>query len=176
MHSRSNGRNIAFIVLCHVASLRGILGPVNLYRQILGLSSKAINAWPLRKNLISSRSRSCTTSMRLAINWTHRSRVELFRLVDWVQPCGTNQGHSARRLTLHGDEGLVTSICLASAFLVAANGEPLGVSPRCAAIPLAAVGDIVVCLEVQPGAARHASLLRLSTQTNLHAVEIGERN
>ena len=121
MHSRSNGRNIAFIVLCHVASLRGILGPVNLYRPILGLSFNAIIAWPLEKNLISSRSRSCTPSLRLAINWTHRSRVEFFRLVDWVQPCGTNQGHSARRLTQHGDERLVISICLASAFLVAAN-------------------------------------------------------
>ena len=77
---------------------------------------------------------------------------------------------------------LTPEACQAVAFRVVANvagaaiGEPLGVSPRCAAIPLAAVGDIVVCLEVQPGAARHASLLRLSTQTNLHAVENGERN
>ena len=59
-------------------------------------------------------------SMRLAISRTPRSCVELFRLVDWAQVCGINRGHSAGRLSLPGDEGLVTSICLAVAIRVAA--------------------------------------------------------
>ena len=63
--------------------------------------------------------------MRLAISRTHKSCVELFRLVDWAQVCGINQGHSAGRLGLPGDEGLVTSIFLAVALPVAATGVVL---------------------------------------------------
>ena len=71
-------------------------------------------------------------STRLAISRTHRSRVELFRFVDWVQLCGINRGHSAGRWSLPGDEGLVTSICLAVAIPVAAVGAVVaGVEERC---------------------------------------------
>ena len=107
---------------------------------------------------------------------TYSSRVELFGFMHWAQVCGINRSHSAGRLSLHGDEGLVTSICLASAICVAANGEPLGVSPRCAAIQAAAVGDVVVCRKLQPSTPRPVSLLRHATQTNLHGVESGARN
>ena len=120
--------------------------------------------------------------MRLAISRTHRSCVELFHLVDWAQFCGTNRGHSAGRLSLPGDDGLVTSKWLAAAIPVvavgdvAANGEPLGVSPRCAAILIAVVGDLVVFRDVQPDTPRIPALLHHSTQTNLHGGEIGGRN
>ena len=56
------------------------------------------------------------------------------------------------------------------------SGERQGVSPPCAATPISAVGDVAVCLEVQPDTPRHASLVRHSTPRNLHGVENGERN
>jgi hypothetical protein len=52
---------------------------------------------------------------------TYRSRVELFRRVGRAQVCGINQGHSAARLILQGDEGLVTLICLEVAIPIAAK-------------------------------------------------------
>lgn len=48
-------------------------------------------------------------SMRLAISRMHGPCVELFRLVDWVQLCGINQGHSAGSLSLPGGEGAMQS-------------------------------------------------------------------
>ena len=72
-------------------------------------------------------------SMRLAISRTPRSCVELFRLVDWAQVCGINRGHSAGRLSLPGDEGLVTSTFHA------------------AAIRVAAIGAVVACVEERRG-------------------------
>ena len=55
---------------------------------------------------------------------------------DWAQVCGINRGHSAGRWSLPGDEGLVTSICLA------------------VAIPVAATGAVVVCGEERRGVTR----------------------
>ena len=134
-------------------------------------------------------------SMRRVISRTHRSCVELFRPVDWTQVCGISQGHSAGQLILQGDLRLVTWTFLALAFRVecrrcsnwraagrqmasrwASNGEPLGVSPRCTATPLAATGDAVVCHELQPDTPRPASLLLHVTPTNLHGGENGGRN
>ena len=109
-------------------------------------------------------------------------RLVLCQSKDWAQVCGINRGHSAGRLSLQCDEGLVTSTFQAAAFRVAAigagaaNGEPLGVSPRCTATPLAAVGDVVVCRELQPSIPRPASLLLHATPTDLHGGENGERN
>ena len=40
--------------------------------------------------------------------------------MDWAQVCGINQRHSAGRLSLPGDKGLVTSIFLAAALRVVA--------------------------------------------------------
>ena len=51
---------------------------------------------------------------------THRSCVELFRFVDRVQVCGINRGHSAGRLSLQGDQGLVISTLQAVAISVVA--------------------------------------------------------
>ena len=53
---------------------------------------------------------------------TQRLCFKLFRVVDWAQVCGIDRVHSAGRLSLQDDEGLVTSICLAAAIRVAANG------------------------------------------------------
>lgn len=63
----------------------------------------------------------------------HRPRVELFRLVDWVQVCSINKDHVAGRLSLQGDKGLVTLICLASV------------------IPVAVMAAVVLNLEVRRG-------------------------
>ena len=91
--------------------------------------------------------------------------------------------HAAKVLFPAGAQTCLTpEACQAVAFRVVANvagaaiGEPLGVSPRCAAIPLAAVGDVVVCRELQPDTPRSASLLLHATQTNLHGGENGGRN
>ena len=50
-----------------------------------------------------------------------------------MQVCGINRGHSVRRLSLHADEGLVTSILPA------------------VAIPVAAIGTLVACVEELDG-------------------------
>ncbi len=62
-------------------------------------------------------------SMRLAISRRIDRALNFSASWEWAQVCGINRGHSAGRLSLPGDEGLVTSICLAVAIPVAAIGE-----------------------------------------------------
>ena len=73
--------------------------------------------------------------------------------MDWAQVCGINRGHSAGRLSLPGDEGLVTSICLA------------------VAIPVAAIDAVVVC-SANVGSVAFLSRIQMRRRTSFWVLAV----
>ncbi len=74
--------------------------------------------------------------MRLAISRRIVRALNFSASWDWAQVCGSNRGHSAGRWSLPSDEALVISICVV------------------VAIPVVAIGAVVVCGEERRGVTR----------------------